>query len=217
MAGAPAGLASDARHGFILEALTRADVDIILTYEDMPEKVVESFGRAARSLVESGRITRADLERPVRRILEAKKSMHPGNALLSDIDRTIESLSIEELAAQRMMLPLASEPKATANESIATAKRLVDMKIGGLSFEGMSGDEHKVIDAVRSSAFMNAIPPMLADNSPRELVGMDNPGNKKFSSELADLERGTMLLDGISSKQLSAETMSCLLDALIKR
>jgi len=161
--------------GTLLKQSVAADIDLILYFEgDYPDRVLGRFLEEGRNLIKKGEVTRAELEKSVRRILAAKRNQFPSDARLRDIDATIAGMTNDQLWAQKLFLGVYvyNDQKLHFLESVREA---VQMGVGGLSMEGYNEHLEEVKLILADSE--GPLPIFLGENSPQELPGYDNRPN----------------------------------------
>ncbi len=164
---------------FALLEATRAGCDLLLFYANGPQ-FIDHACEAGRELVAEGAIARGELEDSVRRILLLKRSAHPDHPTLQDIDATVAGMTIDELWAQRLVLPA---------WNARVSHHLTFRGAGGLAFEGV----RNAVSVRRQlqrwlAAHPEVIPPLMADNSPQELADMTSSHNERRASETGVLD-----------------------------
>lgn len=190
---------------FALLEATRAGCDLLLFYAKWPG-FIDYVGQAGRELIAEGTIGRGELEASVRRILLLKRAAFPNHPALQDVDATIAGMSIDELWAQRLVLPA---------WNARVSHHLAFRGAGGLAFEGVRGAAVIRRDLRHWIAeHPEAIPPLMADNSPQELADTRSSRNDRRDPELEVLTEMHEAVRQRFPDGFSAGVADDLLDAL---
>ncbi|MDO8644542.1 MAG: hypothetical protein Q7S00_06230, partial [bacterium] len=198
------------RWRLLIQQLAASDVDLILSYESPPQERFALYLEEGKKLVEERLVSREVLEKSVYRILRMKKRLYPHHPRLQNIRNTVQLMSVEELLAQKLILP-GSWINSSTTERERQIVQMTRQGIGGISFEGTQGLIRQVLKGPYSSQSKRLIPPFLANNSLQEIAGFQGR-YRSYLSEVEPIRRFTELLDLYSPEPVSSETLSSMVD-----
>lgn len=191
---------------FIHQSLAESDVDIMLYHYTPSLKEFQICLQAAVELVGEGSVTRTQLERSIRRILKAKQSLFPNLVQLKDIDKVIQSMSIEKLIAQKIIFSGASPGVHSTSEQIKYIEKFARLGVGGVSIEGTERLIGRIQPEIQSLDKEGLIPPFLANNSPDEFA----------YNQLSVVRAITRLLEKTYSQEIPDDLFNAVFDEVMQ-